>query len=107
MIPAATIPKLASLPFAAHIPKAAKTTAAFAYTMGIDAAVFNSSTSSYDENAAKALNDMFGWNLPGATPEGAGPDERWKYNQMENLGFSAAGGLIQGAAALNLCLIHI
>ena len=101
MIPATTIPKLASLPFAAHIPKAAKTTAAFAYTMGIDAAVFNSSTSSYDENAAKALNDMFGWNLPGATPEGAGPDERWKYNQMENLGFSAAGGLIQGAAALN------
>ena len=101
MIPAATIPKLAGLPFAAHIPKAAKTTAAFAYTMGIDAAVFNSSTSSYDENAAKALNDMFGWNLPGATPEGAGPDERWKYNQMENLGFSAAGGLIQGAAALN------
>ena len=101
MIPAATIPKLAALPFAAHIPGAAKTTAAFAYTMGIDAAVFNSSTSSYDENAAKALNDMFGWNLPGATPEGAGPDEKWKYNQMENLGFSAAGGLIQGAAALN------
>ena len=101
MIPAATIPKLAALPFAAHIPGAAKTTAAFAATMGIDAAVFNSSTSSYDENAAKALNDMFGWNLPGATPEGAGPDERWKYNQMENLGFSAAGGLIQGAAALN------
>ena len=101
MIPAATIPKLAAMPFAAHIPKAAKTTAAFAATMGIDAAVFNSSTSSYDENAAKALNDMFGWNLPGATPEGAGPDEKWKYNQMENLGFSAAGGLIQGAAALN------
>jgi hypothetical protein len=101
MIPAATIPKLAAMPFAAHIPGAAKTTAAFAATMGIDAAVFNSSTSSYDENAAKALNDMFGWNLPGATPEGAGPDERWKYNQMENMGFSAAGGLIQGAAALN------
>ena len=101
IIPAASIPKLASLPFATHIPKAAKTTAAFAYTMGIDAAVFNSSTSSYDENAAKALNDMFGWNLPGATPEGAGPDERWKYNQMENMGFAAAGGLIQGVAALN------
>ena len=101
MIPAATIPRLAALPFAAKIPGAAKTTAAFAATMGIDAAVFNSSTSSYDENAAKSLNDMFGWNLPGATPEGAGSDEKWKYNQMENLGFSAAGGLIQGVAALN------
>ena len=101
MIPAAAIPRLASLPFAAKIPGAAKTTAAFAATMGIDAAVFNSSTSSYDENAAKSLNDMFGWNLPNATPEGAGPDERWKYNQTENLGFSAAAGLIQGVAALS------
>ena len=101
IIPAATLPKLAALPFAAHIPGAAKTTAAFAYTMGIDAAVFNSSTSSYDENAAKALNDWLHWDLPNATPEGASADERWKYNQTENLGFSAAGGLIQGLAALN------
>ena len=102
MIPTMSIPRLAALPFAAHIPGAAKTTAAFAATLGIDTAVFNSSTSSYDENAAKSLNDMFGWNLPGATPEGASPTEKLKYNQLENLGFSAAGGIIQGVAALRV-----
>ena len=104
LAPAAIIPRLAATPWAVGLPAAVKTTAAISARLGIDTAIVASSTSADDENAAKALNDAFGWNLPWATKEGAGPDERRWYNLMENLGMAGAAELVQGVFALRTIL---
>ena len=104
MAPQVVIPALASTPWAAGIPAAMKTTGAIAARLGLDTAVVASSTSADDENAAKALNDTFGWTLGWATREGAGTDERKWYNLMENLGMAGASELVQGIFALRTIL---
>ena len=104
LAPQAIIPKLAATPWAVGLPAAVKTTGAIAARLGIDTGIVASSTSVDDENAAKALNDAFGWNLPWATKEGAGPDERKWYNLMENLGMAGAAELVQGIFALRTIL---
>ena len=102
--PQAITSKLAAAPFGAALPTAVKTTGAVAARIGIDTTIVAASTSADDENAAKALNDAFGWNIPWATKEGAGPDERRWYNLMENAGFAGAGELISGVFALRTYL---
>jgi len=104
IIPGAVTSKVATLPWAQALPGAIKTTGAISARLGLDTAIVAASTSDTDENAAKALNDMFGWNLPWATREGAGPDERRKYQLYENLGFAAGAELMQGAFALRTYL---
>ena len=98
--PQAIIPRVAALPWAAKLPAVAKTTGAIAARLGIDTTIVAASSSATDDNAAKALNDSLGWNLPWATREGAGPDERRKYQLYENMGFGVAGELLQGVFAL-------
>ena len=98
--PNVTVGKVASLPWAQALPGAVRTTGAIAARLGIDTAIVAASSSAEDENAAKALNDAFGWNIPWATREGAGTDERKKYQLWENMGFAAAGELVQGMLAL-------
>jgi len=100
LAPAAIVPRIAAAPWAAGLPAAVKTTGAIAARLGIDTTIVAASSTAEDENAAKALNDAFGWNLPWATREGAGPDERRKYQLWENMGFAAAGELITGIFAL-------
>ena len=109
VIPAAVAPqaitaRLAAAPWAQALPQAARTTAAIASRIGIDTTIVAASTSADDENAAKALNDAFGWNIPWATREGAGPDERRWYNLAENAGFAGLGELISGVFALRTYL---
>ena len=104
MAPQVVVPALANTPWAVGLPAAVKTTGAIAARLGIDTGVVASSTSADDENAAKALNDAFGWNLPWATREGAGPDERRWYSLTENLGMAGAGELIQGIFSLKTLL---
>ena len=100
LAPQAVVPRLAAAPWAAGLPAAVKTTGAIAARLGIDTTIVAASTTAEDENAAKALNDAFGWNIPWATREGAGPDERRKYQLWENMGFAAAGELITGIFAI-------
>ena len=100
LAPQAIVPRLAAAPFAASLPTAVKTTAAAAARIGIDTTIVAASTSAEEENAAKALNDAFGWNIWWATREGAGPDERRLSNLFENVGFAAAAELVTGAFAL-------
>ena len=78
LAPGAIVPRIAAAPWAAALPGAVKTTGAIAARLGIDTTIVAASTTAEDENAAKALNDAFGWDLPWATREGAGPDERRK-----------------------------
>ena len=100
LAPGAIVPRIAAAPWAAALPGAVKTTGAIAARLGIDTTIVAASTTAEDENAAKALNDAFGWDLPWATREGAGPDERRKYQLYENMGFAAAGELLTGIFAL-------
>ena len=102
--PQAIASKLAAAPFAAALPTAVKTTGAIAARIGVDTTIVAASTSADDENAAKALNDAFGWNIPWATREGAGPDERRWYNLAENAGFAGFGELVSGIFALRTYL---
>jgi hypothetical protein len=104
MAPQVVLPALANSPWAMGLPAAVKTTGAIAARLGLDTGIVASSTSADDENAAKALNDTFGWSLPWATREGAGPDERRWYNLMENLGMAGAVELVQGAFSLRTIL---
>ena len=98
--PQAIIPRVAALPWAAKLPAVAKTTGAIAARLGIDTTIVAASSSATDDNAAKALNDALGWNLPWATEEGASPDAKRKYQLYENMGFGVAGELLQGVFAL-------
>ena len=98
--PQAVAGRLLTAPWAQALPTAARTTAAIATRIGVDTTIVAASTTAEDENAAKALNDAFGWDLPWATREGAGPDERRKYQLYENMGFAAAGELLTGIFAL-------
>ena len=100
LAPQAIVPRLAAAPFAASLPTAVKATAAAAARIGIDTTIVAASTSAEEENAAKALNDAFGWNIWWATREGAGTDERRLSNLFENVGFAAAGELVSGIFAL-------
>ncbi len=100
LAPQATVGRIAATPWATALPGAVKTTGAIAARLGIDTTIVAASTTAEDENAAKALNDAFGWDLPWATREGAGPDERRKYQLYENMGFAAAGELLTGIFAL-------
>ena len=99
LLPNTIIPKVAALPAVTNLPRAAKTFGALAARLGIDTAVVGSSTSSHDENAAKAANDAWGWNLPWATREGAGPDERFKAQLYENMGFAVGAELLSAIPA--------
>ena len=100
IVPGAVTARLAAAPWAQALPGTVKTTGAVLARLGLDTAIVAASSSADDENAAKALNDAFGWNIPWATREGAGPDERRKYQLYENMGFAAAGELVQGLFAL-------
>ena len=102
--PGAITTRIAATPFAAALPGAVRTTGAVAARIGIDTTVVAASSSADDENAAKALNDAFGWQIPWATREGAGPDERRWYNLAENTGFAGFGELISGVFALRTYL---
>ena len=102
--PQAISAKLVASPWAQALPQAARTTAAVATRIGVDTTIVAASTSADDENAAKALNDAFGWSIPWATREGAGPDERRWYNLAENAGFAAFGELVSGVFALRTYL---
>lgn len=100
LAPQATVGRIAATPWATALPGAVRTTGAIAARLGIDTTIVAASSTAEDENAAKALNDAFGWNLPWATREGAGPDERRKYQLYENMGFAVAGELLTGIFAL-------
>ena len=100
LIPQTVIPRVAALPFATKVPGAVRTLGNVAARIGIDTAVVAGSTTARDDNAAKALNDAFGWNIPWATREGAGEDEKFKAQLYENMGFGAAGELLTGALAV-------
>ena len=102
--PQAITAKIAAAPWAQALPQAMRTTGAIAARIGLDTTIVAASSSADDENAAKALNDAFGWNIPWATREGAGPDERRWYNLAENTGFAAFGELISGTFALRTYL---
>ena len=102
--PGAITTRIAATPFAAALPGAVRTTGAVAGRIGIDTTIVAASSSADDENAAKALNDAFGWQIPWATREGAGPDERRWYNLAENTGFAGFGELISGVFALRTYL---
>ena len=100
LAPATLIPKVAALGFATKLPKAVKLLGSLSARLGLDTAIVGSSSTSHDENAAKALNDAFGWNLPWATKEGADNDSRFKAQIYENMGFGIGGELVTGAFAL-------
>ncbi|HJL59070.1 MAG TPA: hypothetical protein QF621_01845, partial [Candidatus Thalassarchaeaceae archaeon] len=102
--PQAITSRIAALPWAKALPPAVRTTGAVMARIGIDTTIVAASSSADDENAAKALNDAFGWNIPWATREGAGPDERRWYNLAENAGFAGFGELISGTFALRTYL---
>ena len=100
LAPQLTVGRIAATPWATALPGAVRTTGAIAARLGIDTTIVAASTTAEDENAAKALNDAFGWDFPWATRERAGPDERRKYLLYENMGFAAAGELLTGIFAL-------
>lgn len=59
-----------------------------------DVAVTGISDTSYEHNAARTLNDAFGWNLPNATLDSDSPEVRKQKNIYESVGMSIVGDAI-------------
>ncbi len=90
--------KAAAATKAMSIPKYARTLGAIAAYTGVDTTVaMVSSHSKTDDNMAATLNNWLGWNIPWATRQGDGPDERWKKNVFESAGMAGSVELL-GAA---------
>ena len=93
---------------ARHIPKAQRTLAAIAAQMGIEVSIAGITSQSYEQdNAAGALNKMFGWNLPWATKDGMDPDKRRHLHMYEAGAFSAAVDLIGAFASFGKAMRKI
>ena len=93
---------------ARHIPKVQRVLATIAAQMGIEVSIAGITSQSYEQdNAAGALNKMFGWNLPWATKDGMDPDKRRHLHMYEAGGFSAAVDLIGAFGAFGQALRKI
>tara|TARA_R100000458_G_scaffold55279_1_gene59093 strand:- start:429 stop:4298 length:3870 start_codon:yes stop_codon:yes gene_type:complete len=80
---------LKTMTAARHIPTAMRTLGTIAAQAGVEASVAAITSQSYtDDNAAGALNKMFGWNLPWATLDSDSPELRRKKHIYEAAGLS-------------------
>ena len=81
----------AGLTRAKHIPQAQRTLWSILAQAGIETSIAGITSQSYEQdNAAGALNKMFGWNLPWGTDDSMSPDQRRRLHMYEAGGFSAA-----------------
>ena len=80
---------------ARHIPAATRTLSSILAQAGIEVSIAGITSQSYEQdNAAAALNQMFGWNLPWATKEGMSPELRRHLHMYEAAGLSFGVDLI-------------
>ncbi len=80
---------------ARHIPTAQRTLGNVLAYMGLDTSIAAISSQSYEQdNMAGALNEWLGWNLPWATNDTMGPDQRRHMHIYEAAGFSGAIDLL-------------
>ena len=82
---------LANATKARHINTATRTLSSILAQAGIETSIAGITSQSYEQdNAAGALNKMWGWNLPWGTNDGMGPEQRRRLHMYEAGGFSAA-----------------
>ena len=99
LIGGAAVGSIGKATAAKDIPAVTRTLSSIAAQMGIEVGIAGITSQSYEQdNAAGALNKMFGWNLPWATEDGMDPDKRRHLHMYEAGAFSAGVDLIQALA---------
>ena len=96
---------LAGATKARNINSATRTLGSILAQAGIETSIAAITSQSYEQdNAAGALNKMFGWNIPWGTDDAMGPEQRRHLHMYEAGAFSAAVDLTGAAFAFGKAL---
>ena len=96
---------LANATKARHINSETRTLSSILAQAGIETSIAGITSQSYEQdNAAGALNQMFGWNIPWGTNPGMGPEQRRHLHMYEAGAMSAAVDLTGAAFAFGKAL---
>lgn len=91
-----------------HIPTATRTLASIMAYAGVETSVVAISSQSYEQdNMIGALNNWFGWNLPGGTHEGMDPDKRRRLHMYEAAGLSVGIDLLLSLASFGKAIQRV